>query len=56
MKKMKEVDEKQVLAFRKETKRLQLLEDLKKSGGPFTSAAEVEIFVKATSSDKDKQH
>ena len=54
-KKMKEgVDEKQVLAFRKETKRLQLLEDLK-SWGPFTSAAEVETFLKATNSDKDKQ-
>ena len=55
-KNMKEgVDEKQVLAFRKETKRLQLLEGLKKSGGPFTSATEVKTVVKATNSDKDKQ-
>ena len=53
---MKEgVDEKQVLAFRKETKRLQLLEGLKKSGGPFTSATEVKTVVKATNSDNYKQ-
>ena len=38
-------DEKQVQAQLKERKRLNILEDLKEAGGPFTSSEEVKDFL-----------
>jgi hypothetical protein len=50
-----EADKKQQSALGSERKRLLVLEQLKKVGGPFTNAEEVDEFLKSDRSDKEKQ-
>lgn len=51
----KGAEEKQIVAQAKERKRLNMLDCLKGSGGPFTSAEEVEQFLQQPGPEKDKQ-
>ena len=47
-------DEKQVIAQMKERKRLDMLEELKSMGGPFTNLQEVEVYLKGSDVDKKR--
>ena len=52
----KGADMKHIVAQTKERKRLDILDELKESGGPFTSAEEVQVFLQMEDiSEKDKQ-
>ena len=44
----KGVDAKQVVAKMKEASRLEMLEEIKKLGGPFTNASEVSDYLKTS--------
>ena len=48
-------DEKQVLAQQKEEKRLNILEELKEVGGPFTNSEEVETLLNGPLSENEKK-
>ena len=48
-------DEKREIALIQERKKLSMLEELKESGGPFTSAEEVDVFLANTTQDEKKK-